>query len=449
VELLAVGSLALLAAYLTLPRLRSVALGALAVATIAAISVVLWHGTWTERKSPTTSFERMHADKRARPESFPFFLPEYGHSSADVRSHSLRTFLDPDLAKVYTKWSTVRSRTDAYQLMDQGRRPDVAVVEDATTSEGADSPQTVPRSAARCAQMLYGSNNLVAFDVTAPSRALFVLAYPFSHHWRARVNGVHATIVRANGVSQGVRIPPGRSVIEFRYWSTASVVGMAVSCLVLVFVGLWVLLAVARRNRRLRPLCVALAILTVAVGAVAYGSWRYGLYTGGDFGSRRVWCAGETWRQDNLAYGHRTAATGTLPSEYPELIGSARAVDGSREQWSLCESEPQWRPHWTLDLGANTPIGAIITSRPAVSQGTCVCSTLAVLGSTDARVWWTLGQANARTGRQAVDTIACPEPCLARYLMLATPDSCALTLNEVEVYAPADHLHNRKQADER
>jgi hypothetical protein len=276
-----------------------------------------------------------------------------------------------------------------------------------------------------------------------------VLAYPYSHHWQARVDGAPVAIYRANGISQAVKVRAGKSVVEFRYWSTAAVAGAVVSLLALTLLGIWVSLASTSRGPRRRLARAVLAVLVIMAGTTVCTRYCSSLYTQGDSGSRRKWCAEPAGRALNLAYSRPTTASGALPSEAPYQFGGQRAVDGSRDPGNMCLSDCERQPYWTIDLGATDTIATIIVYLPEVRWILSSCPNVYVLGSTDARDWRLLGRATPNDSTQAIDTIVCPDSYSARFIRISSPDSCAMALNEVEVYPPAGHPPGRSETKDR
>jgi hypothetical protein len=98
----------------------------------------------------------------------------------------------------------------------------------------------------------YEAERVVA-RATAPRTSVLMLTDVFYPGWRARVDGKGAPIERVDYLFRGVRLTPGRHVVEFRYEPASWRVGLAVSGLaVLVLVVTAAFALRARRRSRIR-----------------------------------------------------------------------------------------------------------------------------------------------------------------------------------------------------
>jgi hypothetical protein len=115
---------------------------------------------------------------------------------------------------------------------------------------GAGRGRSVPGAAAITA---YDAERVVVRARTERP-ALLVLTDVFFPGWRARVDGRDTPIERVDYLFRGVRLTPGRHVVEFRYEPASWRVGLAVSGLaVLVLVVTAAFGLRARRRSRTRP----------------------------------------------------------------------------------------------------------------------------------------------------------------------------------------------------
>lgn len=102
----------------------------------------------------------------------------------------------------------------------------VAVVE-----EDAGLPAAAPGvkgPASRVAVRVYEPERVV-LDVESDAAGLAVLADAFAPGWEATVDGVDARVLPVDGLLRGVRIPKGRSTVEFRYRPKSFLRGAALS----------------------------------------------------------------------------------------------------------------------------------------------------------------------------------------------------------------------------
>jgi hypothetical protein len=84
-------------------------------------------------------------------------------------------------------------------------------------------------------------------ETASPRRALLVVADAYDPGWLARLDGVPAPLVRANLAFRGVRVPPGRHLVELVYRPRSVVHGLFISAATLVATAL---ACVAGRRRR-------------------------------------------------------------------------------------------------------------------------------------------------------------------------------------------------------
>ena len=78
-----------------------------------------------------------------------------------------------------------------------------------------------------------------------------VLSDSFFPGWEASVNDEEAEILRANFLFRAVRVPGGKSVVDFRYRPRSFDVGKLTSLLGLALIfGVWGLRGLSNRERR-------------------------------------------------------------------------------------------------------------------------------------------------------------------------------------------------------
>lgn len=99
----------------------------------------------------------------------------------------------------------------------------------------AAEPAVSPR--VRAARVLEDARSSLVIDVEAPSRGFLVVndsAYP---GWRARVDGRHVPVLRANAVVRAVPVEGGRHRVVLEYRPSSVLVGVAVSAATLLLLG--------------------------------------------------------------------------------------------------------------------------------------------------------------------------------------------------------------------
>ncbi len=131
-------------------------------------------------------------------------------------------------------WDKMRN----YAAMVEAPDSTISGMEHAAYAPGSGQPGSVTVAS-------YSPGHIV-LDVDAARPSLLVVAESYYPGWRATIDGLPATILRANYLSQGLVMPMGRHTVElsyepdsFRYGALISVAGLA-SLLVL---GAWALVA--------------------------------------------------------------------------------------------------------------------------------------------------------------------------------------------------------------
>ena len=254
-----------------LPRGRRLALACAGLGIVGTTWLCLQHGTWQTERSATRTFEEITAARRA----------------------SLRTPLDPGLGmemRTITAYSAlglnprrpfatvahaaeqVRSEREALaRLASQGRPP--LLVE-------APLPALSPEVVAQYdeVRLIDNTYNRYVFDVAAGKDGYVVLGLPWLPGFVGHVDGVPATVVKANALYPALFVPRGRHVVEFRFVSRPFLVGLGAAMLGTTLGMLW--LAPSRR--------VAWVVATLLVAALA--AWMNGaLFHGPSLGNQYRW----------------------------------------------------------------------------------------------------------------------------------------------------------------
>jgi hypothetical protein len=391
------------------------------------IMIILPHGTWVERKKPTPSLSQMLAAKKVKLDYLP--LPGSGAISPDLRRHVQQTFLEPFIGKLYDKYRIAADSKQAYQLMAQGRAADEVIVENyraVSDSDKADPQQIVISD--RVA-LTYSAFNRLVFDVRASQPSFFAMGYPNTGHWKASVNGSDVRIYRANGVAHAVEVPAGRSSIEFRYGSPASVWGMVLSCSTLALIGIYFGVFVLKK-----PAGLGIALSAVVVAAAGFFYWYQSLYTGDNLDTAYVWQKDTQKRMVNLAYGKPTKMSSSLHTNHNYLVTANRAVDGDRTAGSGFFTKRQHHPWWLVDLQDSKSLASIHVYE---SQNHSAWNNrpLVIALSPDGEKWHKVSviQSDNNQGRIQVDF---SQPQTGRYVLIQAAGNCHLSLDEVEIYAP-------------
>ncbi len=261
-------------------RLRKPLLVILCAVTFVQVTTQLHYGTWVEEKIPLPTFGQMLEDKKAN-------LTTPSFNGAEMLSETMRTqlersFREPFLAKFYPDYAVADDNEGVYSLMEKDRSPDRVYLLGGASFEGVPDRRGAPWEAH--VKLTRSSFNRMVFEVTGSRPGFLGFAYPYSENWKAVLNGRDVPVHRANGAAHAVLVPAGTNSVEFRYWSPYAFLGMAVTCAVLMLVGLTAGLALPGRKAG-----AAVAAVFVLTGAGLFSSWYFSLYSGSDMGFGYAW----------------------------------------------------------------------------------------------------------------------------------------------------------------
>lgn len=88
------------------------------------------------------------------------------------------------------------------------------------------------------ARLLSRGPGRATLETIAPGRGVLVVFNTYERGWRAAVDGAPAPVVPADGAFQGVRLPPGRHVVELRYRPPRLTAGLVAAAVGLVGLAL-------------------------------------------------------------------------------------------------------------------------------------------------------------------------------------------------------------------
>ena len=390
--------------------------------------VIFRYGPYaTEIRQKTPTYVQILAQKRAAINFQPvFFLNQHAGSSLVVRQLK-NYFMEPDLAKIYRRYTIVADRDEAYRRLNAGRRPDEVVIEEFSALP-ADSTDYIPcKTTPDRVRLTYAAYNRLVFSATACQPSFFVFSYPRSGHWRARLDGHDTVTYAANGAAHGVWLPAGQHTVEFRYWSTAAVCGMMISCLILaLIIGLAGISGFGGVTGSI------VGVAGFVCSSVLLCLWYGGLYNGDNLGTVYQWQSSPPSTSVNLAFGKPTQMSSHRPG-YPYLYNSRHAVDGGRGVDSCFFTDREKEPWWQVDLGGSRPVGRIVLYT-GFAGGQFNGPPLTVSISEDGRQWreTRVNKLNQNDGL----TLAFEPAESARYINIKASGEGVLSLNEVEVYGP-------------
>lgn len=272
----------------------------------------------------------------------------------------------------------------------------------------------------------YNSFNNLRFDVTCSNPGFFVLSLP-SNHWRAYINRERVPVYRANGIENAIWLKTGKNNVEFRYWSWATLAGVAISCLSLFLVALYLMSKIQSKL-----LCRSAIFVTLCICIFSFFIWYRSLYWGGHLGTNYLWTSEaiepHLSSNHNLAYGKRAYMDTRIKRPY--LHAAVRGTDGDRgpdHGFVTRVAEEAW---WQVDLGQIERISEIILYKKGDK-----CTVPFDIGASVDGERWFLVQTITQDRPGTNWCIQCPK-MKARYIRLQTKQRSRLFLSEVEVYGP-------------
>ncbi len=399
--------------------------GILLMFTCLQIISLLQNGTIIEQKKETSHFLMMLMDKQ---ENLNYSASTgRGLSSATIVRQAKRSFLEPFLGRVYKEYIIAKNNEDAYNKMSQERLPYQVIIE-------SPFPKNIPKNMEKCSgdtndkvKLIYSSFNYLKFDVQTSCSSFFGLSYPYSGHWRARVNNQNAHIFRANGAAHAVWIPAGKNHVEFYYKSNAATCGMLLSCITLISISFLFSLKASKKH-----LGIAITAFTLLSGVCGFMLWYQSLYNGENIGTRYEWVARSSSDPKNMAYGRQTRMSSHLSEDYPYFFTSRRAVDEDRRLESGFVTKQQLEPWWMVDLQQKRQIGSVVIHegmiRPNFNNRPIV-----VALSEDGKIWQK-GAVISKPVHHAPFNLIFEKKYTARFILIKASGYCHLSLDEVEVF---------------
>lgn len=255
---------------------------ALVLAVVGQQALVLRSGTWVVEASPTTTWAEI-AEAQRTPPGFRID-PGAGMETSVVTAWRLEVGKQarrPPFASLHWLERRVATRAEALQWLAAGHRGSAVVVETAAAGDPAATPREQRRGSIALVRDTFNELRFAA-DMRAP--AVLRVGLPYSARWTATVDARPVPVLPTDGAWLGVRVPPGRSLVELRYESPASWWGMVLSCLTASVLGS--ILAWGATRGPLRPVLVAAVVLAVACGFVV---WQKSLYGGDSLGAVYQW----------------------------------------------------------------------------------------------------------------------------------------------------------------
>lgn len=408
-------------------------LAVLGVLIVFHLMFLFRYGTGIELKHDTRTLSEMMALKEKQLDFEPPTIEgEVGdeYNTKQINRQINESFLEPFLGKIYYNYILVSSTDHAYDLMSEGRVPNQAIIENYKPKIGRNR-QTVKEIPMDHVELSYSSFNRLVFNIETTKTGFFVLAYPYSKNWRANINNEDTMIYPANGMYQSVRIPIGKSKVEFRYFSPAAFWGMIISCTMFILVFGFVSIRAFPKPINIFPI-----LFFVIIGGAVFSIWYGSLYSGKNLNTKYVWSSKQNPSSDNLAYGKPTQMISDYINRttYRYLFDSSRAIDGDFKPQSGFRTKAQMNPWWMVDLKRSQPVGVIKVFKSNDEPGYNNMP-FEVLFSNN-KIEWKAIKIDNDSSPLVLNLV---KPLSARYISIRASGVCVLSLDEVEIYPPAKH----------
>ena len=398
---------------------------------------LLAYGTWVVPKSDTDQFAKLRDEKKGTLDYR--HLPGSGLYSSTVMQHVKHTHLEPYIAQFYKYVIPASDGEDAYRLIKMDRRANQVIVEGCSDcGDRYSMPQKMGFIEDRI-ELVYSSYNRLEFEVDASTNGILGLAFPYSGRWKAFINGREVSVYRANGAANAVKLQPGVSRVEFRYWSTTAIWGMLLSCLTASLIGISLSVFNLRKTRSILGVVIA-----VAGGIGLFALWYHSLYTGHNLNTDYVWTSIPDNGPLNLAYGKPTRTRKIFRESYPKffysdqfltLNSSGKAVDGNRTTGSGFVSNAEEKPYWYVDLNRPRDIGSLVLYENRRTKHANQRPLL--VGLSDNGKEWRTATVIRQSARGSKLTVSFEPVEKARFLLVQSANFCRLAIDEIEIYPPS------------
>lgn len=357
IAILAINSLILFAIYSVRDGKKMIGI-ILIMVTIVQLAVVLKYRSaqWIEVKHDSPTLHEILEQKKIKLD-YSYF-EDLSLQASIVLTHRNNSFIEPYLGKIYTQVIPVADQKDAYERMTQERLPQQVFVEGYQPEKAISVTEGAKDMKDGLVKLIYSSFNRLKFRVHSPAPAFFGLSYPFTGHWRAWVNNEEIHVYRANGAAHAVQIPEGESVVEFRYWSSATFWGMIISCATFALLGLFICF----RDLKGLPRIIGI-VITLMISIGGFFQWYNSLYTGDNLETEYTWTYTPPEKIPNLAYGKKTWVSPPLPLSCINCgpdFSHTLLVDGDYSTGASFSAQGTVGPSWFLDLNQIKEIKTVV-----------------------------------------------------------------------------------------
>ena len=395
----------------------------LSTAVIVQVTMEIRYGTFIVDRPPQSTLAMM--DKQMEQKLTSRAYAGYGMESIVVVTQMRQSILEPALAKFYRKYKIVTNQDEAYRFLHKENVTDTIVVEGdpGLINQVRDLPQNSKSNDYNRVLLKESSFNRLLFSVETGEPGFFILSYPYSSKWSAKIDGKSARVHRANGYMHAVYLEAGPHDLEFRYWSQAAFVGMLTSCLTFIFLGVYFAFCVFKKKRK-QQFSVLIVSLLVSLGL--FWGWYSSLYSSDNLETRYTWSSKEFPPRDNLAYARKT-----MMNPEGKKFYAGRCVDGDIRTpgFGTRANKKGW---WQVDLGSPRLVGEIVIYDGRFRGRKYL--PLQILGSMDGKTFKILTKAVQR-GQEQPWRIPLGGKN-TRFVRLQSSTKIPLSFNEVEIYPP-------------
>jgi hypothetical protein len=430
VTLWGITSLAVLILYGVLPKARHVIGIFLCFTILIHIGWILRYGIFVEKRKIQPSFDQMKMQKKITLD-FPHY-PGSGLFSSVIINQLDHSFLEPYLGKIFTYAIPVSSQDEAYDRMVRNRLPHQIFIENYDPEKAQLITDKAIHMSKGTVDLIYSSFNRLQFRVISETPAFFGLSYPYTGHWRAWVNGNKVPVYRANGAAHAIEIPKGESLIEFRYWSDAAFLGIIISCVTFILIGLYACFISLHGV----PRAIA-AVFLLIIGGGFIILWNHSLYTGDNLGTQYSWTYTPPGSKPNIAYG-KMILSFPPPDIWAKkssfyLNHRSKIVDGNKSPGSGYVIKLQDNPSVIIDLYQIKKINSIVIYE-SVKEAFINGRYLEISISQDKKQWNTVAFVTSKINNQNHIHIEFDPSKTARYIQIKASGYGILSIDEVEVY---------------
>jgi Bacterial membrane protein YfhO len=217
-----------------------------------------------ESTSPRTIFNLIEANHAEKPDWKVLGLANVKY----ILTNNKMFYSDPEADLVYSKeiniyrnklwkpWGFMTYKSEVINHDSAVLRIIYSNKFDGTTALLDQKPQVKINSSGNQAKkinyrvhILLSENNLIKLSVDTPEPGYLILSNSYYPGWRATVNGKEEKILKADYAMMALSVPAGTSLIEYRFDPISFKIGLGITLISLILVGLILIISIARGKR--------------------------------------------------------------------------------------------------------------------------------------------------------------------------------------------------------